>query len=238
MTVACLKYKHAISDNIVLRILKRNDFHSVKSTRKTNLTKLMREVRLAFCLLYKHWTLENWKRVIWTDETNVVLCKRNNTRIWRRANETYDPTCIRRRWKEYNEFMFWACYSYDFKKSCHVWKPALKTEKKQVKTRLTKMNAKCYEHAWNLDWGLILSAGVHLRTSVAWRTLLFLTFGLHVDICSLDQISSLCYLFSRHALYIIFDLHRDERCKIHTRYRDGQRVKKNKVVVNSWRFHF
>ena len=53
----------------------------------------------------------------------------------------YDPTCIRRRWKGYSEFMFWACYSYDFKGPCHVWKPALEAEKKQAKTRLAAMNA-------------------------------------------------------------------------------------------------
>ena len=80
----------------------------------------------------------------------------------------------------------------------------------------------------------------------AWHTLLLLTFCLHVDICSLDQIFSLCYLFFRHASYIIFDLHRDERCKIHTRRRSASRKKQDRCQLvtvsssaqfNSWRFH-
>ena len=63
-----------------------------------------------------------------------------------------------------------------------------------------------------------------------WHTLLLLTFDLHVDICFLNQISSLCYLFSRHALDIIFDLHRDERCKIHTRKRSASRKKHDRSI--------
>ena len=42
----------------------------------------------------------------------------------------------------------------------------------------------------NLDWDLILSARVHMRTNVTWRTLLLLTFDFLVHICSLDQIFS------------------------------------------------
>ena len=60
----------------------------------------------------------------------------------------------------------------------------------------------------------------------AWRTSSRRHFGLHVDICFLDQIFSLCYLFSRHAPYIIFDFHRDERCKLHIRYRKRSASKK------------
>ena len=71
-----------------------------------------------------------------------------------------------------------------------------------------------------------------------WHTFWLLTFNLHVNICFLNQIFSLCYLFFRHASYIIFNFHRDERCKFHIRYRIDQRVKKNKIVNNLWRFHF
>ena len=93
-----------------------------------------------------------------------------------------------------------------------------------------------------------------MRTSVAWRALLLLAFGLHVDICFLDQIFSLCYLFPRHASYIIFDFHRDERCKFHIRFkRSASRKKQNRSIrddrtssarnfsINSswrWRDHF
>ena len=52
--------------------------------------------------------------------------------------------------------------------------------------------------------GISIEALSYQRESIsglveAWHTLLLLAFGLHVDICFLDQISSLCYLFPRHA---------------------------------------
>ena len=84
----------------------------------------------------------------------------------------------------------------------------------------------CYEHVWNLDWNFILSTKIHMKTNVTWRTFLFLTFDFHVNICFLNQIFSLCYLFSKHAFYIIFDFHRDERCKFHIRYRKRSTNKK------------
>ena len=84
-----------------------------------------------------------------------------------------------------------------------------------------------------------------------WRSQFTSDIRFSVHICFLDQIFSLCYLFSRHAFYIIFDFHRDERCKLHTRC-DDQRVERNKIVSIrddctfsarilrsiSWRFHF
>jgi len=33
----------------------------------------MREARLQFALRYENWKLEDWKDVIWTDETSIVL---------------------------------------------------------------------------------------------------------------------------------------------------------------------
>ena len=79
-----------------------------------------------------------------------------------------------------------------------------------------------------------------LARSRAWRSQSTSGIRSSVHICSLDQISSLCYLLSsRHASYIIFDLHRDGRCKIHTRYRkrSASRKKQDRFQQISWRFH-
>ena len=59
---------------------------------KPNLTPAMKEARLAFAVKYKDWTIEDWKRVIWTDETSVVLGQqRGNHWVWR------TPLCRKRR---------------------------------------------------------------------------------------------------------------------------------------------
>ncbi|KAJ5941766.1 hypothetical protein N7516_001934 [Penicillium verrucosum] len=60
----------------------------------------MREARLAWCLEHRDWTLEDWKNVIWTDETSVILLhRRGGYRIWRTKEESFVRSAIRERWK-------------------------------------------------------------------------------------------------------------------------------------------
>jgi hypothetical protein len=64
---------------------------------KPGLTPAMREARLQFCLRHKDWTLEDWKNVIWSDETLVVLgSRRGKVRVWRKSIERHDKTVITR----------------------------------------------------------------------------------------------------------------------------------------------
>ena len=104
----------------------------------------MKAARLAFCLLYKDWTVEDWKRVIWSDETAIVLGhRRGAVKIWRTTKEGRRPvkSTVRARWHGAHEFMFWGCFSYDWKGPCHCWKPETKAEKAEAKTKLDEMNA-------------------------------------------------------------------------------------------------
>ncbi|KAL1971768.1 hypothetical protein VTN31DRAFT_1856 [Thermomyces dupontii] len=98
-----------ISRSSAHRVLKRNGFNSVKSTRKPGLSKDAKRARLEFCKRHQHWTLEDWKNVIWSDETSVILghC-RGSQGLWRTAPEANDPTCIRQRWKGYGDVYFGA----------------------------------------------------------------------------------------------------------------------------------
>lgn len=42
-------------------------------TTKPGLTEAIRKARLEFCLKYQHWRLEDWKNVMWTDESELLL---------------------------------------------------------------------------------------------------------------------------------------------------------------------
>ena len=102
-----LAYVCGISRSSALRILHKHSLSSVKPNRKAGLNLHQRAARLAFCLAHQSWTLEDWKRVIWSDETSVILGQRRGTvRLWRRSGEAYEKTCIRQRWKGFSEFMF------------------------------------------------------------------------------------------------------------------------------------
>lgn len=84
------------SASTILRAMKLCGFRKTKPTRKPGLTATMRAARLAFCLAHAHWTLEDWKRVIWSDETSVVIGhRRGSYRIWRLSHERFLRSTIR-----------------------------------------------------------------------------------------------------------------------------------------------
>jgi transposase len=92
-----LAYEAGISRSSCLSILKHHKFSSCKPTWKPGLTDEARRRRLAFAYAHAHWTLEDWKNVIWTDETSIVLGhRRGSQKVWRRPHEIHEPTVIRR----------------------------------------------------------------------------------------------------------------------------------------------
>ncbi len=91
-------YKYDINLTSALRVLRKYGLTNVKPTRKSDLDKRQRLARLKFCLEHQYWTLEDWKRVIWSDETSIILDqRRDSVRIWRDLTKIYESTVIRRR---------------------------------------------------------------------------------------------------------------------------------------------
>ena len=130
-----------ISAATVWRILTKAGMRKTKPTRKPGLTKKMRAARLAWCLEHRDWTLDDWKNVIWSDETSVILLhRRGGYRVWRTKDEAFVRSCIRERWKGASEFMFWGCFSYDFKGPCHCWRPETAPEKREAEREIEQLN--------------------------------------------------------------------------------------------------
>jgi transposase len=143
-----------VSDITIWRILKAAGFHKTKPTRKPGLTQEMEDARLQFAREHEHWTIEDWKRVIWSDETSVVCgFRRGGYKVWRRSDEKFNKSCIRPRWKGYSQFMFWGCFSWDQKGPCHIWKPETKKERIANDKILTKLN-KELELIMRAEWEL------------------------------------------------------------------------------------
>jgi len=130
-----------ISRASVCRIMRKAGFKKVKKTTKPGLNTAQKASRLAFCRKYQDWTLADWKKVIWSDETFVVIsARRGSYKIWRRSDEGLIEEVTRKRWKGYMEFMFWGCFSYDRKGPCHIWQPETEKEKTEAMEEINQSN--------------------------------------------------------------------------------------------------
>lgn len=144
-----------VSPSSVWRCLKARGFRWVKPTVKPALTKAMKKKRLDFCHKYRNF---DWRNVIWTDETSVILGhRRGSKRVWRRVDERFHNHVIRRRWKGVKEFMFWGAFSYYEKGPYHIWKDESAKEKKAAKADLEARNSlteAAHKEMWELETGM------------------------------------------------------------------------------------
>ena len=55
----------------VRRALKKSGFRAIVKQKRPRLSAKHVHARLAFALKHQHWTFDDWKRVIWSDETKI-----------------------------------------------------------------------------------------------------------------------------------------------------------------------
>jgi len=50
---------------------------------------------LQFAQAHRNWTIENWKNIAWSDESQFLLRHSDGrVRIWRKEHESMDPPCL------------------------------------------------------------------------------------------------------------------------------------------------
>jgi transposase len=150
-----IAYEHGISTSSALIVLHENGFNSVKKTTKPGLNEDQKTARLAWCIVHKDWTLEDWKNVIWTDETSVCLGQRRGwDRVWRKSTEAFEQSVIRKRWAGYSEFIFWGCFTYDSIGPCHIFIPETAAMRKAADEEVQRLNIELEQEVkaeWELD---------------------------------------------------------------------------------------
>ena len=141
-----------VSASTVFRMLAKAGFRKCLPTKKPGLTPAMRIARYKWCLEREHWTLDDWKSIIWTDETSVLLhARKGGHRVWRTSVERYDRSCIARRFKGYSEFMFWGSFCYDSKGPGYCWPVETAQERRIAEAHVKEMN-RALEPKKKLEW--------------------------------------------------------------------------------------
>ena len=77
-----------VSPQTVRNLLKENNFRSVVKKKCPLLKKRHRQDRLKFAKYHENWTVEDWKRVLWSDETKINrIGSDGRTYTWKQRGE-------------------------------------------------------------------------------------------------------------------------------------------------------
>lgn len=97
---ALVLYQFGVEANVFFDLRKPMACKRVNQRKNSRFTAAMKNARYQFFLWVQHWTLEHSKKVVWKDETSIVLgAQWGSIRVWRAPNEKLKPSVIRSRWK-------------------------------------------------------------------------------------------------------------------------------------------
>lgn len=84
----------SISQRTTRRTLQRMGFSSRRPSRVPLISQKNRKRRLLWAQERRNWSLEEWKKVAWSDESRFLLHHADGRiRIWRKQHEFMDPSC-------------------------------------------------------------------------------------------------------------------------------------------------
>ena len=101
MTLAQIKQYVTSQFNIVISrpsisgVLKKAGIKSYVPVKKPQLTKQQRFKRIQWAKAHRHWKKEDWRKVIFSDESifRMHSCRRTQ-KVWRRSHERFNPKCM------------------------------------------------------------------------------------------------------------------------------------------------
>jgi hypothetical protein len=99
----------------VRNTLKAAKLKAVTKKKKPLLSPAHRKKRLAFALKHQHWTIEDWKRVIWSDETKVNRMGSDGQEyVWKKAGEPLGEREVKGTLKfGGGNLMVWGCMGWN-----------------------------------------------------------------------------------------------------------------------------
>jgi hypothetical protein len=106
---------HSVHPQTVRRHLKKAGMRPVVKKNKPKLEKRHKRERLDFALAHKHWTMDDWKRVIWSDETKINRVNSDGRKyVWKGNKEDLSDRLIEGTLKfGGGSLMMWGCMFWD-----------------------------------------------------------------------------------------------------------------------------
>lgn len=92
------------------RALEQEGFHRRLAMRKPPISPTNQRLRYEWALEHVNWTLDQWYKILWTDETWITGGRHTKTWVSRRPGEEWDPTCVVEKHQKKKGWMFWGCF--------------------------------------------------------------------------------------------------------------------------------
>lgn len=106
-------YNAHVSNKTVWRCLRKNNYKRCVCKKKIRIRVANRIKRVRWCSERRGWTVEqNWKNVIFSDESQIVLGSDDRVYIWRKSDEAWLPDCISPGVQKKFSAMIWGCITY------------------------------------------------------------------------------------------------------------------------------
>ena len=99
------------SPQTVRRKLVQAGIFACRPTKKPKLTNRMKKKRLRWARLFKSWTVEDWRRVTFSDESTIETCQDRRRFVRRKSTEKDLPACIKQVVKFPEKVMVWSLIS-------------------------------------------------------------------------------------------------------------------------------
>ena len=105
----------SLSAETVCNYLKNAGMKAVKKKKKPKLSVKHRRARMDFALAHRDWTLEDWKKVVWSDETKINCLGSDGLHwTWKKAGEGLTDRSVQETLKfGGGSLMVWGCMLWD-----------------------------------------------------------------------------------------------------------------------------
>ena len=104
-----------VSVQTVRRALREHGLVAIEKPRKPLLTKRHQKLRLEWAKAHQYWTMDDWKRVVWSDETKINrFGSDGRSWAWKGAGEPLTRDHVRQVIKHGGgNLMVWSCISWE-----------------------------------------------------------------------------------------------------------------------------
>ena len=111
-----------VCSKTIQRRLKEKGLIWKKKCKKPYVSEKNRKARLAFAREHVGWSLDQWKRVVWSDESPFFLNNQSSQYVWRTKDDNLTSRSMQATVKHPKSINVWGCFSWNGRRRFTLYK--------------------------------------------------------------------------------------------------------------------